>query len=142
MKKETKKKLMLGGGILVLGAAVGLLAGKAVQDRKRTKLRNVIDDIKKNDYDAWKEKFFEASKDNFKSLSDDELKEMADKFSEVKRKMKEEISKNGVVSRSVLNDYDLVQSKRVRVKTEYRNRLLSNPKIKQKVNRSQEPGLD
>ena len=130
MKKETKKKLMLGGGILVLGAAVGLLAGKAVQDRKRTKLRNVIDDIKKNDYNAWKEKFFEASKDNFKSLSEDELKGMADKFSEVKRKMKEAISKSGVVSRSVLNDYDFVQSKRVRVKTEYRNRLLSNPKIK------------
>ena len=123
MKKETKKKLML-------GAAVGLLAGKAVQDRKRTKLRNVIDDIKKNDYNAWKEKFFEASKDNFKSLSEDELKGMADKFSEVKRKMKEAISKSGVVSRSVLNDYDFVQSKRVRVKTEYRNRLLSNPKIK------------
>ena len=123
MKKETKKKLML-------GAAVGLLAGKAVQDRKRTKLRNVIDDIKKNDYNAWKEKFFEASKDNFKSLSEDELKGMADKFSEVKRKMKEAISKSGVVSRSVLNDYDFVQSKRVRVKTEHRNRLLSNPKIK------------
>ena len=130
MKKETKKKLMLGGGILVLGAAVGLLAGKAVQDRKRTKLRNVIDDIKKNDYNAWKEKFIEASNDNFKSLSEDELKEMANKFSEVKRKMKEAISKSGVVSRSVLNDYDFVQSKRVRVKTEYRNRLLSNPKIK------------
>ena len=130
MKKETKKKLMLGGGILVLGAAVGLLAGKAVQDRKRTKLRNVIDDIKKNDYNTWREKFFEASKDNFKSLSVDELKEMADKFSEVKRNMKEAISKSGVVSRSVLTDYDLVQSKRVRVKTEYRNRLLSNPKIK------------
>ena len=130
MKKETKKKLMLGGGILVLGAAVGLLAGKAVQDRKRTKLRNVIDDIKKNDYNAWREKFFEASKDNFKSLSVDELKGMADKFSEVKREMKEAISKSGVVSRSVLTDYDFVQSKRVRVKTEYRNRLLSNPKIK------------
>ena len=130
MKKETKKKLMLGGGILMLGAAVGLLAGKAVQDRKRTNLRNVIDDIKKNDYNAWKEKFFEASNDNFKSLSEDELKEMANKFSEVKRKMKDAISKSGVVSRSVLNDYDFVQSKRVRVKTEYRNRLLSNPKIK------------